>query len=132
MSADKEFYWTRLPGKIIDKHTGKEIESDNGCVNIGDWYKTLIDLIFDNSSPGQDYMTVGKQFIMPIIHCSKDFLPFSESRESRSDGLAGCLIRDGLKKQVFVTSEEGTTIEIISASTLEVTRIFVEIYPPTK
>ncbi len=125
--TNKEFYWTRLPGKIIDKHTGKEIETDNvEHVVIGDWYETLIDLIYEVSSPEQNYMTVGSPYIMSILSNTKEYVALSMKHPQI---LLGRLIRDGLKKDIYALPEKEpvkNSIKIMSAITSDVTEIFVE------
>ena len=55
----KTYYWSRAPGRITDRETGKDRkrtkkEEENMYITIGEWYQTLTDLICEQLSDGGD------------------------------------------------------------------------------
>jgi hypothetical protein len=56
-AAAANYYWSRAPGKLVNKHTGAEIMQSSALspgpmafVNQQDWYQTLVEVITDVSN----------------------------------------------------------------------------------
>ena len=122
MREDKVLYWSRAPGKTVDKNTGEEIHPQDKFYSIQDWYAGLIELIFDNSSLSQDYLTARKEIVLIFKH-SNMYFPPSKKEKKRNPSLEGFLIHNEVKKLILQVSRAENYIEIISNSTFELTTV---------
>jgi hypothetical protein len=65
----KKLYWSRRPGQYLDKHTGDVDETkEPTLVMIGDWYNTLVDLIFENTTSNQNVMVFSRDIQTLLEH----------------------------------------------------------------
>lgn len=44
-----EYFWSRIPGRFVDKTTG-EPQAGTWCGNTREWYETLVEVIYDVSN----------------------------------------------------------------------------------
>lgn len=73
----KRIYWSRKPGQFLDINTGAEIVNTlpyNGSIR--DWYNTLIDVIFENTTSNQNIMVFSRdiQTILEHLYSYRAFL----------------------------------------------------------
>lgn len=52
LSPENTFFWSRAPGKLVDRKTGQELElktnvSEPQFITIREWYETLVETIID-------------------------------------------------------------------------------------
>lgn len=76
-----KLYWSRMPGKFVNKHTGKEVI---GCSFIGtvrEWYETLVETCIDAGNffnLGKDFNAIVSPDILTIFECSVLYKPTVE------------------------------------------------------
>jgi len=73
----KTIYWSRKPGQFVNLHTGVEVLNSPVAVGaIKEWYNTLADTIFENTTSNQNIMVFSRdiQTILEHTECYRAFL----------------------------------------------------------
>lgn len=125
----KKFFWSRVPGKFVNKHTGDEVKlstpKSDGAVFTGtvrEWYETFVETLID---AGNSIHRVAKEvpesvYVGPdlstILECSVLYRPTFNSAEPHVGTLCNRykIFKDEtLKNSAFVCfAKDGTKYEV--------------------
>lgn len=86
-----DLFWSRVPGKFVDKHTGNELRGATFTGSTREWYETLVEVMIDVGISAQEQISgtaplrylnwVGDPAVCVILECSVLFNPFLVSKE---------------------------------------------------